>query len=116
MIRALSTTCLAVGFALAAIQCLCGMSVQAEACHVQPVEADCCCAGNGGSVKDAPQELPSAIQSSTPRFPGPDSHPGPQSVRSAGALGSGLTRTVGFHSAPPHSLSSLYLMNASFLI
>ena len=116
MIRALSTTCLAVGFALAAIQCLCGMSVQAEACHVQPVEADCCCAGNGGSVKVAPQELPSAIQSSTPRFPGPDSHTAPQSVRSAEAFDSGLTRACVFHSAPPDALSSLYLMNASFLI
>lgn len=116
MIRALSTTCVAIGFALAAIQCLCGMSVQAEACHVQPVEADCCCAGNGGSVKDAPQELPSAIQSSTPRFPGPDSHPGPQSVRSAGAFGSRMTRAGVFHSATPRFLPSLYLMNASFLI
>lgn len=116
MIRALSTTCLAVGVALAAIQCLCGMSVQAEACHAQPVEADCCCAGNGGSVKDAPQELPSAIQSSTSRFPGPDSHPGPQSVRSAGAFGSCMTRAGVFHSDPPHPFSSLYLMNASFLI
>lgn len=116
MIRALSMTCLAVGFALAAMQCLCGMSVQAEACHVQPVEADCCCAGNDGSVKDAPQELPSAIQSSTPRFPGPDFHTVPQSVRSVVAFDSGLTCAGVFHSALPHSLSSLYLMNASFLI
>ncbi|MDE2889011.1 MAG: hypothetical protein OXR72_12435 [Gemmatimonadota bacterium] len=116
MIRALSTTCLAVGFALAAIQCLCGVSVQAEACHAQPVEADCCCAGNGGSVKDAPQELPSAIQSSTPRFPGPDSHIAPPSVRSPASFLSRLPRTVVYQSVASRQMSSLYLMNASFLI
>lgn len=116
MIRALFTSGLTVGFALAAIQCLCGISVQAEACHVQPVEADCCCAGNDGSVTDSPQELPSALQSSTPRFPGPDSQAALQSVHSSGASGSRLTRMAVFHSAPPRSLSSLYMMNATFLI
>ena len=116
MIRALTTSSLAVGFALAAVQCLCGISVRAEACHVQPVEAACCCAESGGSVTDSPQELPSALQSSTPRFPGPESHAGLQSARPSGASGSRQTHVALFHSVAARPMSSLYLMNATFLI
>lgn len=116
VIRAVSNSFLAFGFILAVVQCLCGIPVQAEACHVPQVEADCCCAGNDGSVSDSPQELPSALQSSTPRFPGPESHAAPPSDRYPEHFGSGLTRIAVYHTAPPRSLSSLYLMNATFLI
>ncbi len=116
MIRAFSNSFLAVGFVLAVVHCLCGIPVQAEACHAEPVEADCCCAGNDGNVSNAPVDLPPALAASGHRSLNPDSHAAPPSVRSPLAFLSRAPRTVVYHSFASRHMPSLYLMNASFLI
>ena len=116
MVRAFSNSFLAFGFALAVVHCLCGIPIQAEACHAEPVESDCCCAGNNGNVSNGPAELPPALAASGQRFLHPDSHAAPPSVRAPAAFVSRLPRTVVNHSVAARHMSSLYLMNASFLI
>lgn len=116
MTRAFANSFVALGFVLAVVHCLCVIPVQAEACHAEPVVADCCCAGNDGSVSDTPAELPPAMAPSGQRYSHPDSHAAPPSDRSRLAFLSRLPRTVVFHSVAARHMSSLYLMNASFLI
>lgn len=116
MTRAFANSFLAVGFVIAVVHCLCGIPVQAEACHAEPIEADCCCAGNDGSVSNAPAELFPALAPSGQRFSQPDSHAAPPSVRSRLAFLSRLPLTAVYHSVCARHMPSLYLMNASFLI
>ena len=116
MIRALSISCLAIGFVLSAIQCLCGMSVQAEVCHVQAAAADCCCTGTDGRVTDAPPDLPPALAAASPRFSGPDSHTAPQGARSLVVLSLRFRQGDASHSDSTHTLPPLYLMKSAFLI
>ncbi len=116
MIRALSISCLAIGFVLSAIHCLCGMSVQAEVCHVQPAVADCCCAENDGSVTDVPSELPPALPPAGPRFSGPAFPPLLPPVSSLKVPSPRLSLIGALHSASADSLPPLYLMKSAFLI
>ena len=115
MIRVFSTSSLAFGFLLAAVQCLCGMPVPADACHVQPVEADCCCAGNDGNVSKAPAELPPVLASSGPRIQGPESHAAWEPVRSPDVRASRLSPGNSLLPVAAQSQPSLYLMKTSFL-
>ncbi len=116
MIRAISISCLTLGFVLSAIQCLCGMSTPAEVCHVQPAEADCCCAATDDRVTDAPPELPPALAVSGTRFSGTDSSVAPQMVRVVEVLSSRRTLGVAFPSVFSHPAPPLYLMKSALLI
>ena len=116
MTRAFANSFVALGFVLAVVHCLCGIPVQAEACHAEPVVADCCCAGNNGNVSNAPAELPPALAPAVQRLSHPDFHTVPPSVRSPAPFLSRLPRTVVFQAVASRHMSSLYLMNASFLI
>ncbi len=116
MIRALSITCLAVGFVLSAIQCLCGMSVQVDVCHVQTATTDCCCAEKDSRVTDVSPVLPPVMAATSPRVSGPDSQAATQLARSQEVLSSRLGREHGSQSVPAHIFPALYLMKTSFLI
>lgn len=116
MIRALSISCLAAGFVLAAVQCLCVMPVEAETCHVQPAESDCCCAGNDGSVTNEPAHLPPALAAASPRISGAYVHTVLQSTGSHEILSSRRRDGYASSAASVRALPPVYVMNASFLI
>ncbi len=116
MIRTLSISCLAIGFVLAAVQCLCVMPVQAEACHVQPAGSNCCCAGNDASVTDQPVQLPPALAAVSPRIQGADVHAALQSTGTHEILSSGRCDGCASSAVSAPVLPPLYVMNASFLI
>jgi hypothetical protein len=116
VIRTLSISCLAVGFILAAVQCLCVMPVEAETCHVRPAESYCCCAGNDGSVTNEPAQLPPALAAASPRISGADVHTVLQSTGSNEILPSPRRDGYASSAASVRALPPVYVMNASFLI
>ena len=116
MIRTLSISCLAVGFILAAVQCLCVMPVEAATCHVQPAESNCCCAGNDGSVTNEPAQLPPALAAASPRISGADVQAVLQSTGSHEVLSSRRLDGNASAAASVRALPPVYVMNASFLI